>query len=1115
MCSKRIPFLLAVSLFLLPACPVGAELLSHYTFDGNLEDSGPGGNHGTFVGGDPVYVEGHDGTPNGAISFDGVDDYVDLAHTNGLPIYSHPAFSITLWVKGPVQKDRRIFDESSTTNNSPLFNLGTDNRGQRGVFDLFIRGDNGQAVANHRKSTGIPGDTVHQGIAFDDTWHHIAYIDDNGQVTVYIDGVKDPANFSYTRIPLTANKTILGAIVRASACCFFKGALDDVRIYTHALTEDEVLDLLDPGDCPAEGDTSVTLTIDSVHDMLPGRYTARATAVDQSGDTHLHFFFKAEEAGGTVFEVGPVASDTGEASVPFILFGGSWTITCRVDDDPICRDRSPEDTATVQLEVDGTPRLICHLPFDGDIADHGDAANPTEFLGGDAPTFTTGYDGTENGAVLFDGVDDLIRIEQQAGLPIYLASKAYSVCMWVKGDPQRDMRVFSEGSTQTNTPLVNIGTHFSGETGKVTIYMRGDITYRGTSDREAFDGDWHHIAWIDDGGKAVLYIDGIRDATDFTYQHPNLTLDTTTIGGILRAAASHFFTGAIDDVRIYNYALSEEEVLALVPEPGDCPRDDREADTRCDGLTVEGPEGGIEGTYTLTAVGLDDSGDDPLWYTFVVQNETGTRYQAGPQTEPTASFNLSVGQWTAEVKVDDDLACRDDGPDAVCTVQFRVLSEPPIMISHFPFDGDLNDTEPAANNGTLVGYEDAGDGTFERFEADPVFSQGVDCTEPGALRLGGEDEKLLVEVTQNAFLPLTSREAFSFAAWVRGTPQPDKRVFSESSSTSDRPLYNLGTDNTGTTPALDIYIRGDDGAALVNHAKSTGAVFDGTWHHIVWVDDNGNAVLYIDGQRDPTDFSYQRGNLTVDTTTFGGILRKGRLPGRHPGCCYFEGEIDDVRLFNYALSPEEVAALYADGPSHCCPDEGDTHCDGIVIEGSGEPGTYRVIATARDDSGDSILYLFRADNGEGTVLEVGPQENHIAEFTLTPGTWTITVVVDDDPLCSDEAPDSTCSETVEVQEPGVRFKRGDANADGTVDIADAVCILAYLFGDKNDPCKSSVAACYDAADANDDEALDIADAVSVLGYLFGGSGPLPAPGTECGRDPEGEDLQCSSYAPCE
>ena len=181
------------------------ELVSHFTFDGTLEDQGPGGNDGTFFGGEPVFVEGYDGTPNGALSFDGIDDYVDVSHVSGLPIYAEPSFTIALWVKGLPQPDRRVFSESSSTNNSPLFNIGTDSSGATGVVDIYIRADDGTQVVRHRKSVAT---------AFDDEWHHICYVDDNGQVTLYIDGFVQQVNFSYTRPVLTVDRTTIGAIIR-------------------------------------------------------------------------------------------------------------------------------------------------------------------------------------------------------------------------------------------------------------------------------------------------------------------------------------------------------------------------------------------------------------------------------------------------------------------------------------------------------------------------------------------------------------------------------------------------------------------------------------------------------------------------------------------------------------------------------------------------------------------------------------------------------------------------------------------------------------------------------------------------------------------------------------
>ncbi len=88
------------------------------------------------------------------------------------------------------------------------------------------------------------------------------------------------------------------------------------------------------------------------------------------------------------------------------------------------------------------------------------------------------------------------------------------------------------------------------------------------------------------------------------------------------------------------------------------------------------------------------------------------------------------------------------------------------------------------------------------------------------------------------------------------------------------------------------------------------------------------------------------------------------------------------------------------------------------------------------------------------------------------------------------------------------FRRGDANASGTIDIADAIFMLTHLFA------KGPVPTCRDAGDANDDGSLDIADAIALLSHLFASAGPLKPPFGNCGVDPTNDALDCLEFAPC-
>jgi VCBS repeat protein len=92
-----------------------------------------------------------------------------------------------------------------------------------------------------------------------------------------------------------------------------------------------------------------------------------------------------------------------------------------------------------------------------------------------------------------------------------------------------------------------------------------------------------------------------------------------------------------------------------------------------------------------------------------------------------------------------------------------------------------------------------------------------------------------------------------------------------------------------------------------------------------------------------------------------------------------------------------------------------------------------------------------------------------------------------------------------------RFRRGDANSDGLVDISDPIACLRFLYMGGQTP------GCVKAADANDDGQVDISDPVLTLGDLFSprsGSG-IPPPGPiACGTDPSPDELGCLEGFSC-
>ncbi|MEM7260579.1 MAG: hypothetical protein AAF488_01220 [Planctomycetota bacterium] len=90
---------------------------------------------------------------------------------------------------------------------------------------------------------------------------------------------------------------------------------------------------------------------------------------------------------------------------------------------------------------------------------------------------------------------------------------------------------------------------------------------------------------------------------------------------------------------------------------------------------------------------------------------------------------------------------------------------------------------------------------------------------------------------------------------------------------------------------------------------------------------------------------------------------------------------------------------------------------------------------------------------------------------------------------------------------GPEFVRGDVNQDSGIDISDPIALLDHLFsGVSADDCLSSL-------DANDDGTINIADTVFELSYLFTLGADPAAPFPNCGEEDTPDSLTCDSY-PC-
>ncbi|MEV7139566.1 exo-alpha-sialidase [Streptomyces tauricus] len=182
----------------------------------------------------------------------------------------------------------------------------------------------------------------------------------------------------------------------------------------------------------------------------------------------------------------------------------------------------------------------------------------------------TATDGVFGGALAFDGTDDAVRLPYRAGLP--LGTKDFTASLWFRYTATTGEQPFLwMGGVGTNQPQVWLRGEPANSRVQGLITTRdGASAPRSASVRTTGaynDGQWHHLALRRGAGQLTLFIDGTVAGT--TADVPGSVSRNSPFGvhvGQKLDSRAHL-TGAIDDVRVYDRALSDGE-LAEMRTPG-------------------------------------------------------------------------------------------------------------------------------------------------------------------------------------------------------------------------------------------------------------------------------------------------------------------------------------------------------------------------------------------------------------------------------------------------------------------------------------------------------------------------------------------------------------------
>jgi len=522
--------------------------ISRWKFDegeGSIAYDSIGNNDGTI----------HDanwttGILDGALTFDGDGDYVDVGNDDSLK----PALAITLsgWIRlSSVGSTQYIIalDDQTSAYYGVWFYVGAENN-----LSITYGDGGGKTPDNRRTKNGMTALNA-------DTWYHIAaVITGPTNMKLYVNGADDGGTYSGTggTLAYATGNVLIG--MRHDSALSFGGKIDDVRVYDRALSAEEIQQLYQEGlggkaYDPSPADGAIEVDPNTIISWSPGKGSI-------SHDVYLGTDFNDVNSANTTDPNVYIGNQDANVYNPNGLELGT-TYYWRIDETGLLHTRKGNVWSfTTWSEFDPNLGLISWWKFDegeGDIAY--DSAGENDGTVHDT-NWTSGIIG---GALNFDGEGDYVDLGNDNSLKPPLA---VTLSCWI--------RLSASGSEQYVVALDNQTSRYYGIWFSIGSANNLGIGYgdggspgpgsrrskSGTSALSA--GTWYHIAAVLSGPTNMdLYIDGVDDDGTYSGTGGSLTYSagSSLIG--IRHDSAYSFNGKIDDVRIYGRALSAREIQQL------------------------------------------------------------------------------------------------------------------------------------------------------------------------------------------------------------------------------------------------------------------------------------------------------------------------------------------------------------------------------------------------------------------------------------------------------------------------------------------------------------------------------------------------------------------------
>jgi len=509
--------------------PTYNDTTSYYTDEDYIIDKSPNNNNGSIVNSVSIDLNGPFGDTAATFSSGG---YLNISDDNSLDFNDTDEFSLSVWVKTPGNGgagSMPIFQKGA----SPYFN-----------YNMYITSTGGLSLGiwSPDGAQTVTDATIN---LTDDEWHHVvATVRGNtaNQVSFYLDGENILNSGTAKRLAANNGELLIG---HDGITELYVGVMDEVRIYSTSLSSEEVN----------------ALYRHYKNRVLPplglGVYKTCVTPFDGTNlgnEVCSNNVTITSEPNNLPYNTYIYLNST--SGVINVTEGENLTLNYTIYD----ADSDPTRGITTWYK-DSTPLATLYLPFDYTNSFEDFSGN-----GNDAIEHTAGWsqNGYIFGGVDFDTSGDLhLTVEDSASLDSVTSEG--TIMLWAKQQFTGSLDIYVVKNSGANHFTTPFGLGYEGG------ISNGYIAYLGTGSSGwslttpfTVDTNWHHVAftWSDSGNWGRIYVDGGLNASNSMTITPVANNANLSIG-VWTGYSSWSTDAVLDEIRIYDYAMTDNEIRAI------------------------------------------------------------------------------------------------------------------------------------------------------------------------------------------------------------------------------------------------------------------------------------------------------------------------------------------------------------------------------------------------------------------------------------------------------------------------------------------------------------------------------------------------------------------------